>query len=235
MKANQNPHDNFAQESIDKLRYRLLDLSARNRLLNFTHGRHGCIRIIDEIPDEIHRLLLSEEELRFKAIPDPSQKELIDAGYIEIDPQTGLDRRIKKDPTSVEWGTVLGFNTNYDLLEQITADDIRSKQTDKAIQTLMFPSEMEARLRGLRAKAETAIEETGSNICYVAFGFLEWFESPDSDKPRHAPLVLVPVRIAKGKLNSATGTYNYTITYTGEDILPNLSLREKLRIDFGLA
>lgn len=235
MEANQYHHNNFAQESIGKLRHRLLDLTARNRLLNFTHGRQGCIRIIDELPDEIHRLLLSEEELRFKAIPDPTRKELIDAGYIENDPQTGLDRHVKKDPTTIEWGTMLGFNTSYDLLERITADYIPSKHTDKAIQTLMFPSEMEARLRGLRAKAETAIEETGSNICYVAFGFLEWFESPDSDKPRHAPLILVPVRIAKGKLNSATGTYNYTLTYTGEDILPNLSLREKLRIDFGLA
>jgi very-short-patch-repair endonuclease len=69
----------------------------------------------------------------------------------------------------------------------------------------------------------------------VAFGFLEWFESLDSDEPRQAPLLLVPVRIAKGRLNPVNGTYNYTIAYTGEDILPNLSLREKLRADFGLA
>ncbi len=224
----------FEARSLENLRHRLLDLTARNRLLNFAHGRQGSIRIIDELPDELHRVLLSEEELRFRSIPDPTRQELMGAGYLELDPETGLDARIKK-PTASEWARWLDFDTSYDLPEPNTAGGHQGKHTDKAIQTLMFPTEMEARLRTLRAKAETAIEETGANICYAAFGFLEWFESPDSDKPRHAPLLLVPVRIAKGRLDPANGTYNYTITYTGEDILPNLSLREKLRVDFGLA
>jgi len=180
-------------------------------------------------------MLLSEEELRFQAIPDPTREELIQYGYIEIDSETGLDTRVKKDPAATEWARLLGYDTSYALPLPTIHGETRAKHQDKIIQTLMFPSEMEARLRGLRNKAETAIEETGANICYVAFGFLEWLESRDSDKLRHAPLLLVPVRIAKGRLNRANGTYNYTVAYTGEDIFPNLSLREKLRIDFGLA
>jgi very-short-patch-repair endonuclease len=226
-------HD-FAAASLENLRRRLLDLTARNRLLNFTHGRQGNVRIIDELPNELHRMLLSEEELRFQAIPDPTREELIAAGYIEIDPETGLHNRVKKDPTAVDWARLLGLNSDYELPAPSGDEDNAAKHLDKAIQTLMFPSEMEARLRGLRNKAETAIEETGANICYVAFGFLEWFESPDSDKARHAPLLLVPVRIAKGRLNRDNGTYNYTTVYTGEDILPNLSLREMLRVNFSL-
>jgi len=225
----------FAIDSLDNLRRRLLDLTARNRLLSFTHGRQGNDRIIDELPDKLHRMLLSEDELRFQAIPDPTREQLIQFGYIEIDPETGLDTRAKKDPTATEWARLLGFETSYALPLPIIDEGIRAKHQDKVIQTLMFPSEMETRLRGLRNRAETAIEETGANVCFIAFGFLEWFESPDSDKARHAPLLLVPVRIAKGRLNPANGTYNYTIAYTGEDILPNLSLREKLRFDFELA
>jgi hypothetical protein len=99
----------------------------------------------------------------------------------------------------------------------------------------LFPEELETRLRGLRNKAETAIEETGANICYIAFGFLEWFESQSSQTVRLAPLLLIPVRLVKGRLDSASRTYRYTLSYTGEDIIPNLSLREKLRNDFGLA
>ena len=77
--------DSFATDALEKLRHRLLDLTGRNRLLNFTHGRQGNIRIIDAIPNVLHRKLLSEEELRFQAIPSPTRQELIEAGYIEVD------------------------------------------------------------------------------------------------------------------------------------------------------
>src|SRR5690606_40762995 len=52
---------------------------------------------------------------------------------------------------------------------------------------------------------------------------------------RLAPLMLLPVRLEKGKLNPKTATFDYEVLYTGEDILTNLSLREKLRRDFGIA
>src|SRR5690606_2437208 len=50
-----------------------------------------------------------------------------------------------------------------------------------------------------------------------------------------APLFLVPVQLHKGRLNTTTRTYEYTLSYSGEDIIPNLSLREKLRVDFAMA
>ena len=50
-----------------------------------------------------------------------------------------------------------------------------------------------------------------------------------------APLFLLPVRLKKGQLNREIRTYEYTPNYSGEDIIPNLSLREKLRVDFALA
>ncbi|MNQ81445.1 hypothetical protein D3C85_964680 [compost metagenome] len=41
-------------DSLEKLRSRLLDLSARNRLLNFSHARSKrFVRIIDELPDHL--------------------------------------------------------------------------------------------------------------------------------------------------------------------------------------
>jgi hypothetical protein len=193
--------------------------------------------LIDEIPNELHQTLLSEDEQRPQAIPTPSRQDLTDQGYITVDPKKTSGNRIKKDPTAAEWARLRGYNTDYELpIPNIDAsEENQPRHVDKVIQTLMFPEELETRLRDLRNKAETAIEETGANICYAAIGFLEWFESQNSDKARLAPLLLVPVRIAKGRLDTASGTYCYTITFTGEDILPNLSLREKLRTDFGLA
>jgi hypothetical protein len=37
---------NFAMDSLENLRRRLLDLTARNRLLNFSHGRQGNVGLI---------------------------------------------------------------------------------------------------------------------------------------------------------------------------------------------
>ncbi len=225
----------IAFSSLENLRTKLLDLSMRNRLLNYNHGCTGKVRIIDVVFDQLHDMLLSEEELRFLAIPEPTREQLIQAGYIQIDEKSCQEVPIKKDPTAEEWAHWLGLQTSDELPEPWRYGSAPEKHRDKAIQTLLFPSALEAVLRGLRSKAETAIEETGANILYFALGFLEWFESPGSDTPRLAPLVLVPVRLAKDRLNRQTRTYEYTLAYSGEDILPNLSLREKLRLDFGLA
>lgn len=78
-----------------------------------------------------------------------------------------------------------------------------------------------------------AVEETGSNFLHLAFGFLEWFESDDSEEPNVAPLILVPVEIRQA-LNSRTKLYEYVLSYTGEEAVPNHSLIQKLRFDFGI-
>lgn len=222
----------FSYESLESLRKRLLDLTGKNRLLNFRYSKAGEIRIIDELPDQLHELLISDRRLSFEAVPEPLKEDLILAGYIEIDEETGEEKQVRPNPSAIEWAKHLGFNTQYELPDVVDSDE--SKHNDTAIQTLLYPFELEARLRKIRSKSVTAIEETGSNYLYLAFGFLEWFESVDSDQSRLAPLFLIPVSIEKGRLDQATKRYVYTVTYTGEDIVPNLSLQEKLRIDFGL-
>ncbi len=96
----------------------------------------------------------------------------------------------------------------------------------------MYPRELAGRLRTLTQKANSAIQEMGTNILYLAFGFLEWYADKNSEVKDHAPLYLVPVNIEKGKLNNKLNMYEYRISYSGEDIMPNLSLVEKLKHDF---
>ena len=223
-----------ALKALENLRMRLLDLTARNRLINFRHTKSGSLRIIDELPDQLVETLLAEKEMRFLAISEPTENELIDAGYLEIDEESQEVVRLQKDPTAEEWARHLGFATAYEVPEPSPGDD-SSKHSDTAIQTLLYPYEMEARLKNLLQTAESAIQEMGANILYLAFGFLEWFDINNSDNARVAPLFLVPVRLSKGKLNNETRTYEYTLNYSGEDIIPNLSLREKLRADFAMA
>ena len=228
---NQNP----ALTALQNLRMRLLDLTARNRLLNFRHTKSASLRVIDELPDQLTELLLAEKEMRFLPISEPTKDELIEAGYIEVDLETGQEHRLRKDPSAEEWARRLGLSTEYEVPKLTDKTEASNKHSDDAIQTLFFPYELETRLRNLHQKSKTAIEESGANILFLAFGFLEWFESNDSEKSRISPLYLVPAQLHKGKLNRVAGTYEYTLTYSGEEILPNLSLREKLRNDFGLA
>ena len=222
-------------ESLEKLRSRLLDLSARNRLLNFSHARSKRFaRIIDELPDHLFETLTTDQTMRFAPVPEPTERQLIEQGYLKYDEQTGSVSELKKPPTAETWAQILGMETSYELPKgsEVPSD----KYADDAIQTLYYPTELESRLQTLHAQSRLSLDETGANILYLALGFLEWDESiVGKNSARLAPLMLLPVRLEKGKLNPKTATFDYEVLYTGEDILTNLSLREKLRRDFGIA
>jgi len=222
-------------ESLEKLRSRLLDLSARNRLLNFSHARSKrFVRIIDELPDQLFESLTGEQTMRFAPVPEPTERQLIEHGYLKYDEQTGSVSELKKPPTAEVWAQILGMEISYELPSG--SEEPCDKHADDAIQTLYYPSELESRLQILHTQSRLSLDETGANILYLALGFLEWDESiVGKNSSRLAPLMLLPVRLEKGKLNPKTATFDYEVVYTGEDILTNLSLREKLRRDFGIA
>ena len=220
-----------ALQTLENLRTRLLDLTARNRLINYRYTKNASLRIIDELPDQLVETLLSDTVMRFAAIPEPTEKELYDTGYIEYD-EAGAIRNLKKTPTAEEWAKCLGFAISYEVPEP--TEEREAKHSDNSIQTLLYPYELESKLKSLHQTSESAIQEMGANILYFAFGFLEWYDS-GQESARIAPLFLVPIRLDKGSLNPTTNTYEYTVQYSGEDIIANLSLREKLREDFGLA
>ena len=118
---------------------------------------------------KIKDIILEGNQLNFLPIYEPLREELIEHGYIDTD-ENGQEVQVKSYPSVKEWGVVKGFNTNYELPESFQSEQI--KYTDNNIQCLLFPRELEAHLRNIRTKANTAIEETGANILYLAFGFL---------------------------------------------------------------
>ncbi len=72
-----------AEKALENLRARLLDLTARNRLIHYRYSKRGSLRIVDELPNQLVEVLLSEAEMRFAAVPEPTEDELIAAGYLE--------------------------------------------------------------------------------------------------------------------------------------------------------
>ncbi len=222
-------NEHFAFDSLKAIRNRLLDLTGRNRLLNFKHGRSSLIRVIDEMPNQLAADILTDRAFTFIQVPEPDTKALIKAGFIGLD-EKGQEVRIKPGPSAREWAKYQGLNTDFELLKG--DNNVENKHQDRYIQSMLYPRELESQLRNIRARANTAIEETGANILYMAFGFLQWFEDDKPDMPKLAPLYLIPVRIERAALDKKLGIYTYNILYTGEDIVANLSLKEKLKFDF---
>jgi hypothetical protein len=56
---------------LDKIRARLLDLTNRNRLLNFRHTSASSIRIVDGDPNIVFARLLNGEEMSLRPVPEP--------------------------------------------------------------------------------------------------------------------------------------------------------------------
>lgn len=88
--------------------------------------------------------------------------------------------------------------------------------------------DLERRLRRLKARAREDEQDRGIRTLYLAFGMLEWYESPSSNEPTHSPLVFVPVT-----LNSNIAAGSFTLKYLDDsDCEINPTLREKLKHDF---
>lgn len=98
MSEQQQRCQDAARQALENLRMRLLDLTARNRLINFRHTKGASLRIIDELPDQLVETLLAETEMRFQAVPEPTRDQLIKAGYVEINQEAGREVLLKTDP-----------------------------------------------------------------------------------------------------------------------------------------
>jgi len=104
------------------------------------------------------------------------------------------------------------------------------RYTDSILETPLTPDALQKRLLKLFRDAKTAEEEQGINILYLAMGFLQWFEDKNSTVLRESPLLLIPVELVR---NDRTSTYD--IICRDDDIVTNLSLQERLKIDFGIS
>ena len=165
-----------------------------------------------------------------------------DEGFLRADAK--LDRwlrnRIRKElgmpdteqapPDPVSIARENGIEPRYELPD-LPLSTAKPSHLDSYLQTLLFPDELERKLGGVYEAAVHSLNEKGVNTLYLAFGFLEWFESDDSDKPLFAPLVLLPLEIEK---SVEKGQIDFTFTANGEEAQTNISLAQRLKEDFGL-
>jgi very-short-patch-repair endonuclease len=207
----------FVKTALQGVRSKLLDLTRRNRLLNYKESARS-IRVIDELPDEVFRLLVLEgKEMEF--VPLRDERALAQGTLQGIDPVSPQNKSYPIDRSNE--------------LPQPNGTVAR-KHRDTRLQTPFADAVLERRCKKLLQESRTAIEETGSNLLHLAIGFVEWYESVDSTELSRAPLILVPVKIERSRIDRESNCYTYIISYTGEDIETNLSLAVKMDHDFNL-
>ncbi len=97
---------------------------------------------------------------------------------------------------------------------------------NKRLRTCSEREETADVVRSLLRKAKTAEEEAGANVLFLAFGFLKWCENEGSEM-HYAPLVLAPVKLAKGK-----GGKGYSVSLASEELQCNSTLLEFLLREF---
>lgn len=209
----------LTQQALAKVRQKLLDLTRRNRLLNYKESVRS-IRVIDELPDEVFRLLVIEGK-GMEFLPTPEQQE----------PKEEAQRPLPYVPQSANSVQQKAISRNNELPDP---SQKHKRHQDTRLQTPFTPQLLERRCKKLLQESRTAIEETGSNLLYLAIGFLEWSESDDSTEVNRAPLILLPVQIERMRIDKDTNCYTYAISYNEEDTETNICLAEKLDHDFDL-
>jgi very-short-patch-repair endonuclease len=194
---------------LERSRRDLLDLSSRNRLISTPRGQSKSrrIEIVDELSDEVFRLIVRERKT-MSFLP-------------------GLESAADYD------GDTVGDQDQPPLYqpdaEELAEGQIAERHTDARLQTALTSAALQKRLLNTFYDARTFEEEQGVNILYLAMGFLQWFEAAQSDRPRFAPLLLIPV-----DLERQTAGSRFRVRLREEDITTNLSLQEKLKDEFNV-
>jgi len=209
-------------QALQKLRARLLDLSTRNRLLSYRYPKGRSLQFVDvKNLDALYERLIDGKQARLLPVPE-----------LDLSEYQGKGSTPPKRPEAREQARLLEINVSYDLAEPVP--DPHTGRLGTRIQTLFYPADLEKLAKKIAYEARTAIEETGTNMLYLVFGFLEFYDSDDSDKPLQAPLLSMPVSLVRGEVDSDTKVYRYHLTYNGEDVTENFTLREKLKQEFRL-
>ena len=200
---------NLVEERLKRWKNKLIDLSKRNRLLNFRLTKVTTVRIIDEIPSEIFStLVLGNSAMEFLAIPEPKSE--------EDSPESSPKENAKIDFKAQDFET-------YD------KEGLEEKHKDKYLQTGLPKDRLAKNLFRIYSKAESVMEEQGYNVLFLALGCLEWYESDSSDVKLTSPIILVPVELKRKSVKNV-----FKISYTEDAPILNPALVQKLSLDFGI-
>lgn len=123
-------------------------------------------------------------------------------------------------PTSPKPKTLRELTAECQASARLGFDDLLTGLSDK---------KLAAQLLRLSRSASEAETDHGVSTLYAVFGFLRWYESPDSREEILSPLVLVPVRLDRESVDAA-----WKLHAEDDDPAANHCLAESLATEFRL-
>ncbi|MDR0535474.1 MAG: DUF4011 domain-containing protein [Puniceicoccales bacterium] len=157
-----------APARVAQWKSRLLDLSLRNRLLNFRETK-TTPRLLVENSARVEDLLAAGKELAL--LPRPRL-------FDEKDPRTAAIPAAERESA-------------------LAAHLRESLEKHRRLHTTFDDAAHRAGLTALFRSARLSLEENGANTLFAAAGILEWRETAHAERSLRAPLLLIPVELRR--------------------------------------
>ena len=157
---------------IDRWQKKLLDLTLRNRLLNFPDSKKTIPFLCTDVA-YLEDRLAHGAAIRVISLP-------------EQNPLGERDAALYRD--------VHG----RDLQRSFAAEALRRDELPSPLEA----RQLEARLIDLHRQVRNDFAEGGANTLFLAVGFLRWKKKPQDERSYRAPLLLVPVKLERRSASS---------------------------------
>ncbi len=165
--------DDTPEGRLSKWKAKLLDLTLRNRLLNFRP---------------------SKSTLRLSA-PD--------LAALEDALADGSEFRLRTEPALMEGRDPRSADVHRNRTGQAPLDELaRSALAKHELLVKLAPEDLDAALTHLFRKAREGLEEGGANTLFLALGLLRWTETERAEASHLAPILLVPVTLLRQSVRS---------------------------------
>jgi hypothetical protein len=246
----------LARSRLEATRRRLLDLSRRNRFLNYAPRRRG-LEVLGEQPEAIYDILV-ERGRTMQFLARDEKGGATGAGLCErcgerLPPGANFCRRcglgapsgaagsgrtdaaVAPTPQADAGGTPAlrpdagGTPPVPPLAPMWWNTPAESQHLDRYLQTALGGPALQSRLVKLAREAASAIQEQGYNVLYLTLGAVAW-RAAEGEPANVAPLLFLPVILERKNVQS-----RYSLRLLDEDILTNPSLVELCQRQFGFA
>ena len=194
------------KDFVEHARRKLVDTSMRNRLLNYVSGkRSAAVEVVGEQPAAIwDALVVKNSRLQFRGIG--------------IKKAGGDGSALEVDDSLEETGPAEAGYFYAELTERFEPQHV-----DEFLDTRIQDDVLDTKLRRLADTARASLEEQGVATLFLALGFLHFYEEESSARERAAPLLLVPVVLARAKADK------WAVRVGEDEPLVNPALVEYLR------
>ncbi len=185
---------------VENWKRQLLDLTMRNRLLNFT-TRSRSIQLECYDPSKLEDYLADGMQFKISSA---------DAHKLDNDPRSEKIHLQQQN-------------------ENLRIERVKRLLDKKELIVKQDKKKLDGDLLELYRQGRAAIQEGGTNILYIAIGFLKWQQPNQLERTYKAPLILIPIELTRKSVNSG-----FKLQLHDDEPRFNPTLLQMLKQDFGL-